>query len=326
MTESQNIAETKRPHLKYQKFMENPVARSILPVIGLVIIILLFTVLTGGKIIQPTSIQLLLSQTYMLMIASTGVFLVMTMGCLDFSQGSMLGMASIVVCYLSAYSIPLAILGGMATGAAIGAINGFFHVKRKILSFIVTICTMFLFRGLCAYLTTNSPVYAVGDIFAYNTVPIKLGLTILLMLIVFLFFHFTNLGYNLKAIGAGERAARFAGIKVERTKWLIYILAGAITGFAAFINVIKVGSVTSTGGSMLETEILIALVLGGLPISGGALVRFTNIIVGVLTYKVLSTGLNMIGLATEMQQLIEGIIFLIVVALFSDRKSIQVIK
>ncbi len=83
---------------------------------------------------------------------------------------------------------------------------------------------------------------------------------------------------------------------------------------------------TSTGGNMLETEILIALVLGGLPISGGALVRFTNIIFGVLTYKVLSTGLNMIGLTTQTQQLIEGIIFVIVVALFSDRKSLQVIK
>ena len=326
MTESQNSTEIKRPRLKYQEFMDNPATRSILPVFGLVVIVVLFTVLTDGKIIQPSNIQLLLSQTYMLMIASTGVFLIMTMGCLDFSQGSMLGMASIVICYLSSYSIPLAILGGMATGAAIGAINGYFHVKRKILSFIVTICTMFLFRGCVAYLTTDSPVYAVGDIFSYNTVPVKLGLTVALLVVVFLFFHFTRLGYNLKAIGAGEQAARFAGIRVDRTKWLIYILAGAITGFAAFINVIKVGSVTSTGGSMLETEILIALVLGGLPISGGALVRFTNIIFGVLTYKVLSTGLNMIGLTTEMQLFIEGIIILIVVAIFSDRKSLRVIK
>ena len=102
--------------------------------------------------------------------------------------------------------------------------------------------------------------------------------------------------------------------------------SGAITGFAAFINVIKVGSVTSTSGNMMETQILIALVLGGLPISGGAKVRFINVIVGVMTYKILSIGLVMIGLTTETQQLIEGIVFLIVVALFSDRKSIKVIK
>ncbi|MCI1991487.1 MAG: ABC transporter permease [Oscillospiraceae bacterium] len=311
---------------RYSEFMDKPIARDVLPIIGFLIILVLFAILTHGKIIQPFNVRLLLSQTYVLMIAATGVFLIMTMGCLDFSQGSMLGIASIVICYLSAYNIFLAILGGIVTGGAIGAINGFFHVKRKIPSFIVTICTMYLFRGLCAYLTTNSPVYAVGNVYQYNTETVKLCLTIGLLLIIFLVYHFTKLGYSLKAIGAGETASRFAGIKVQKVKWLIYIVAGMITGFAAFINVIKVGSVTSTGGNMLETEILIALVLGGMPISGGAMVRYINIIAGVLTYKVLSAGLNMMGLATEMQQLIEGVVFLIVVALFSDRKSLKVIK
>lgn len=331
-----SVVEIKNPEIKnkeeaYTDFsmhelMSRPFIRNVLPIVGLLIVVILFAIVTGGRIVQPFNIELLLNETYVLMIAATGVFLIMTMGCLDFSQGSMLAITSIVVCVLSTYSIPLAILGGIATGAAIGAINGFFHVKRKIPSFIVTICTMFLFRGLCAYLTTNSPVYAVGNIYEYNTMPIELSLTAAVLLIVFLVFHFTKLGSNLKAIGAGETGARFAGIKVEKTKLLIYIVAGMITGFAAFINVIKVGSVTSTGGNMMETQILIALVLGGLPISGGAKVNFTNIIVGVLTYYILSTGLVMMGLTTEMQQLIEGVIFLIVVALFSDRKSIQVIK
>lgn len=318
--------EKKKPGFTFREFMNRPFTRNLLPVVGLLIVFLLFTVLTGGRMIQPFNIELLLNQTYVLMIASAGVFLVMTMGCLDFSQGSMLAIASIVICYLSTINIVLGIIGGIATGAAIGAINGFFLVKRKMLSFIVTICTMFLFRGLCAYLTTNSPVYAVANIYQYNTMPIELTLTIAVLLIVFLFFHFTKLGCNLKAIGAGETGARFAGIKVEKTKFLMYVVAGMLTGFAALINVIKVGSVTSTSGNMMETQILIALVLGGLPISGGAKVRFTNVIVGVLTYKILSTGLVMMGFTTEMQQLIEGIIFVIVVALFSDRKSIQVIK
>lgn len=311
---------------KYHELMSNPTARTILSVIGFAVILCLFTALTGGKIIEPSNIKLLLSETYVLLIASTGVFLLMTMGCIDFSQGSILGVSSIVICYLSNYNIFLAILGGMAIGAAIGAINGFFNVKRKIPSFIVTICTMFLFRGVCAFLTTNSPVYAGENIFNYNTVSIKLIITIIIVLVVFLIFHFTKLGYNLKAIGSGETASRFAGIKVDQTKWIIFMVAGMITGLAAFLNVIKVGSVTSTGGNMLETEIMIALVLGGMPISGGALVRFSNIILGVFTYRVLSTGLNMIGLTTEMQQLIEGVVFIIVVAIFSDRNSTQVVK
>ena len=307
-------------------FLGKPVVRAILPILGLVVITLLLDALTHGKILQASSIKLMLSQVYVLMIASTGVFMIMTMGCLDFSQGSMLGIASIVVCYLSFYSIPLAIIGGMLTGAAIGAVNAFFHVKRKIPSFIVTICTMYLFRGLCSYFASKKPVAAVSTISAYNTIPIKLGITVAVLLVAWFIFTFTKVGPNLKAIGAGEKASRFAGIKVEKTKWLVYIIAGAITGLAAFVNIVKVGSVTPSGGTMLETQILIALVLGGMPVSGGPMVRFSNVICGALTYKILASGLQMLGLATERSQLIEGVVFLIVVALFSDRRSLQVIK
>ena len=307
-------------------FLGKPVVRAILPFFGLVVITVLLDVLTHGKILQASSIKLMLSQVYVLMIASTGVFMIMTMGCLDFSQGSMLGVASIVVCVLSFYSIPLAIVGGIVTGAAIGAINAFFHVKRKIPSFIVTICTMYLFRGLCSYFASKKPVAAVSTISNYNTIPVKLGITVAVLAVAFFIFQYTKVGANLKAIGAGETASRFAGIKVQKTKWLVYIIAGAITGLAAFVNIVKVGSVTPSGGTMLETQILIALVLGGMPVSGGPMVRFSNVICGVLTYKILASGLQMIGLATERSQLIEGVVFLIVVALFSDRRSLQVIK
>ena len=83
--------------------------------------------------------------------------------------------------------------------------------------------------------------------------------------------------------------------------------------------------ITATG-SQLETQILIALVLGGLPISGGAKVRFYNIIIGTLIYCILNNGLVMLGYDTAVQQLIKGIIFVIVVALTIDRRTGQVIK
>lgn len=310
--------------------MKNKINRSmireILPVAGLIFVIVLFAILTKGQIVNPTNLKLLLSQTYMLAIACMGVFFVMSMGCLDFSQGSLMGVTCIVVCYLSNINLFLAVIGGIVAGGLLGAVNGYFHVVRKIPSFIVTNCMMYALRGVVAYLTTKSPVYAVSSISNLNTMPFMLTITLVVLAIGFFIYKFTSLGANLKAIGAGEKAARFAGIKVEKTKFLVYVAAGAITGFAAFVNAIKVGSVTSTGGNQLETQILIALVLGGMPISGGAKSRFTNIIVGVLLYKFLSTGLVMLGFTTAMQQLIQGIVFLIVVFLFSDRESIQVIK
>ncbi len=313
---------SKEGALKKQSLIN--IVRSLLPVIGLVVVCLLFNILTKGG--MWSSRKLILNQVYVVLISATGVFFIMTMGGLDFSQGSILGIASIVVCVLSKTNIALAVVGGIITGAVIGAVNGYFYVNRKIKSFIVTICTMFLFRGVIKYLASNSPVAASMQVYDYDTTPIKLGITVAVLAIGFVAFRFTKFGINLKAIGAGEKAVKFAGLRTDRMKFLIYVLAGAITGLAAFVNIVKNGSATANVGNQLETQILIALVLGGMPISGGAKVRFENIIVGSLLYIVLNNGLIMMGLTTQAMQLIQGVVFLIFVAIFADRENLSVIK
>lgn len=320
-----SIAKTASREEELKKVSRAMLMRQLLPAVGLVAVFIVFNILTKGRMVSKFS--LVMSQVYVTMIASTGVFFIMTMGGLDFSQGSILGMASIVVCMVSKVSIPLSILAGIGTGAAIGAMNGFFYVNRKIKSFIVTICTMFLFRGIIKYMTSNSPV--MGDIkltmLGMNE-TLKMICTQVVIVLGLLAFRFTKFGIHLKAIGAGEKAAKYAGIRTDRMKFLVYVLAGAITGFAAFINAIKVGSVTASGGNQLETQILIALVLGGMPISGGAKSSFLNVIIGSLLYTVLISGLNMMGLTTQAMQLVQGVVFLIFVTVFADRQSLQVIK
>ncbi|MBP3913090.1 MAG: ABC transporter permease [Lachnospiraceae bacterium] len=315
-------AVSKEDQLKKQSTMNT--VRAALPIIGLVVVFIVFNILTKGG--MWNSRKLILNQIYVTMICATGVFFIMTMGGLDFSQGSIMGMASITVCVLSKTNIFLAILGGILTGAAIGAFNGFFYVNRKIKSFIVTICSMFLFRGVIKYLASNSPVAASMAVYDYDTMPVKLSITLAVLLIGFIAFRFTKFGTYLKAIGAGEKAAKFAGIRTDRMKFLIYVLSGAITGLAAFVNIVKNGSATANVGNQLETQILIALVLGGMPISGGAKVRFENIIVGAMLYTVLNNGLTMMGLTTQAMQLVQGVVFLIFVAVFADRQSLSVIK
>lgn len=304
--------------------------RAILPLIGLVAVFILFNILTGGGLLSSivTNPDLTLSSAYSLMIASTGVFFIMTMGGLDFSQGSILGIAAIVICYVSNKApVGVAILCGILAGAGIGAVNGFFYVNRKIKSFIVTICTMFLFRGFIKYLTSDSPVQgSMSLMMNYDNPALKITITAIVVIIAFIAFHYTKFGIYLKAIGAGEKAAKFAGIRTDRMKFLMYVLSGAMTGLAAFITVVHTGSVTSSGGNQLETQILIALVLGGMPISGGAKVRFENVVVGSLFYTILQSGLTMMGMQPQTMQMIQGVIFIIFVFIFADRQSISVIK
>jgi ribose transport system permease protein len=175
-------------------------------------------------------------------------------------------------------------------------------------------------------MASNSPVAADMKVYNYDTMPIKLGITLVVLIVAYVVFRYTKFGIYLKAIGAGEKAAKFAGIRTDRMKFFIYVLAGAITGLAAFINIAKNGSATANVGNQLETQILIALVLGGMPISGGAKVRFENVIVGALLYTVLNNGLTMMGLTTQAMQLVQGVVFLIFVAIFADRESLSVIK
>ena len=119
--ENQAKTNTEQKEQQLKKLSKMSLIRSLLPVVGLVVIFLLFNVLTDFRMVG--NLSLVLSQVYVTMIAATGVFFIMTMGGLDFSQGSILGIASIVVCMLSKISIPLAIVGGIAAGAAIGAIE-----------------------------------------------------------------------------------------------------------------------------------------------------------------------------------------------------------
>ena len=311
---------------RLRTFLAGDTFKALLPLIGFVIIIVVLNIMTLGKILTPKKLRLLFSQIYYPTIVAVGVFFVMTLGSIDFTEGSTLGVASLVVSALSFINIPLAILGGILCGAAIGAINGFFHVKFKLQSFIVTICTMYLFRGVCAYFTTETAVPASAAIKAMDNNGLKIGITVAVLVIAWFLFRFTRIGNDVKAVGSGETAARFSGVHTDRVKFLAFVCAGALTGLAAFVNVIKVGSITATAGNQLETQILISLVLGGLPITGGAKVRFSNIIVGTLMYAVLNSGLAILGYDPQTQQLIKGIIFLIFVALTIDRKALKVIK
>ena len=321
-----NTVKKEQEPSKLRYFLSSDTFKGMLPFIGLVVIVVAMNILTDGKILTPKRLRLLMSQVYYPMIVATGVFFVMTLGSIDFTEGSTLGLASIVISKLSFISIPLAILGGILTGAFIGAINGFFHVKFKLQSFIITICTMYLFRGVCAYMTTETAVPASAAIKALDQNWLKISITVAVLLVAWFLFRFTRIGNDVKAVGSGETAARFSGVRTDRVKFLVFVAAGALTGLAAFVNVVKVGSITSTAGNQLETQILISLVLGGLPITGGAKVRFSNIIVGTLMYTVLNNGLVMLGYESQTQQLIKGIIFLLFVALTIDRKALKVIK
>ena len=317
MSEKTNINEEK----KLKKFVNGRFSY-----IGIVILLVFFGVVTNFKSLTAGNLLLILQQSYVLLICATGVFFVMSMGSLDFSQGAIIGVASIAVILAGQEHIALGMIAGVAVGAAIGLINGILHARFKIGSFIVTICTMLAFRGLCAFLTTTSPHSAPIYMYMMDADKFAIPIVVIVLLGGVVVSRYTKFGQYVRMIGAGETAARFSGIKIEKTKIISFVAAGVLAGLAATINVIRVGSITASAGNLAETNVMIALVLGGLPVSGGAKTKFSSVILGVFMLSILNNGLVLLQIEPNLQQLIRGLIFLVIVAITTDRKSLAVIK
>ncbi len=295
--------------------------KNIIPYLGLIIVIIPFTILSSGKLIAPNNIQLIFEQCIMIMISSTGVLFVMTMGGLDFSQGGILGITCIVAASAAKVNIPLSIVLTLAAGIGIGCANGLLHTRMRMPSFIVTICTMVILRGLTIFLTREEAIQVPFELYDYDTLWVKIPILAAVLVGAFFLFRYTKFGKACRAIGAGEKAAAYSGIHVNKVKVMAFALAGFFAAVAAYLTVIRVGTATANTGQLLETNVLIALVLGGLPVSGGARSKFSSVVIGAVLLAILTNGLVLIGVDTTTQQLIKGIVFLVVVAGTMDRKS-----
>ena len=132
-------------------------------------------------------------------------------------------------------------------------------------------------------------------------------------------------GRELKAIGAGERVARLSGVRVDRAKLLMFVVAGALAGVAGILLAARSRVGDPTQGIGLELQVIAAVVIGGTPLTGGV-GRMWGTAVGALTIGVLSNGLNIIGVEAYWQDIITGLVLVAAVFLTIDRHKIGFIK
>lgn len=130
----------------------------------------------------------------------------------------------------------------------------------------------------------------------------------------------------MRAIGSGEVSTRYSGVPVERMKVLAYLISGVLCGLCGWLNVVKTGAADSKTGLLFELDILTALVLGGMPLTGGSGAKLQSAIIGGLMLAILSNGMVLVGIKAELQQAVKGVIFLLAVYLSFERESVVLIK
>ncbi|NHQ80358.1 ribose ABC transporter permease [Chromobacterium vaccinii] len=259
-----------------------------------------------------------------------GMTLVILLGGIDLSVGSILALSSVLTATLLQAGVDpmLATLLGILAGAAMGLFNGLVISKGKVAPFIATLATMTILRGLALVFSNGSPITGfdselfsmLGGGYVAGLVPVP----VVWMLILFAGFWFllkkTVFGRHLYATGGNEEAARLSGVKVDRVKLWVYTASGAMSAMAGVVLTSRLNSAQPTAGTGYELDAIAAVVLGGTSLSGGRGWIFGTLI-GALLIGVLNNGLNLLGVSSFYQQVIKGAVILLAVLLDRSNKK-----
>ncbi len=300
--------------------------KPIIPFIGLILVIAIFSIITKGKLLSIGNIKVIFNQAFFLIIAGIGVTFVISQGSLDFSQGSLLGFSGTMAAIFAAYSHSLSLPAALIAGIIIGLINGILLSIFKIPSFIATICMLFILRGLTVYYNNWGSIPIPFEMYWIDNFKIKLIVLIVVIILSYYVFNYTKIGKYCRAIGSGEIAAKYSGIPIVKMKILAFVIAGFLCGLCGFLNVIRTGASSSSSGLLFEVEVLAALVIGGMPLTGGSSAKIYSPILGGLILAILGNGLIISGVDVSIQQAIKGIIFLAAIYISFERESVVLIK
>jgi ribose transport system permease protein len=258
-----------------------------------------------------------------LSVVAAGMTLVLIIGGIDLSVGSVLGLSGAVVGFAMVdkqWPLWSAVGLCLGVGLAAGTLNGLVSVLLGIPSFIVTLGMLEIARGL-AYLSTHSQTKYIGSAVEGLARPITItGLSpsflLALCVIVAAQIVLTRsvFGRQLIAIGSNEQAVRLAGINTRPAKIAVFALLGLLTSLAAVFYTSRLGSSDPNAGVGLELSAIAAVVIGGTSLMGGK-GSVINSFFGVLIIATLESGLAQVGASEPVKRVVTGLVIVIAVIL-----------
>lgn len=316
--------EMKNKTWNFQKLLKQK--NSVIPFVGLVLAIILFQVTSGGRLLSQRNSIVLLNEVFNVIIGASGVLFLMSQGNLDFSMGAIVGMAGAVAANASNTNMAMTLPVALLIGIICGAINGIISAGFGVPSFIATLGMSFVLKGITVMMLNAGSIGIPFELSSFDTVPIRFTTMILVFMITYIIFTYTKLGKQSCAVGSQSTVAKQAGVNVFWVRMFGFMISGLACGLIGFFSIIRGCTASTTTGSGFEIDVLNAMMVGGMAITGGWNSKFRYVIIGSLLMAVVSDGLTLWGIDLFTQQLIKGCIFIIAVALSFDRKNVAVIK
>lgn len=295
--------------------------------LGFAILIAILTVITND-FLTLHNLMNVAEQASLISIVGIGMTLVILMGEIDLSVGSVLAFSGVFAAGIltTGWPIVIAILAGLLAGTLLGLVNGVATVYGKIPSFIVTLGMLSVARGLTLLYTGGMPIWGFSDLFkflgggSFGIVPVPVIIAGGLYLITILLLRTTQIGKYIYGIGGNQRAVRLAGIRVPRFKTAVFGIAGFFSAISGILLTSRLASAQPTAGKGWELDAIAAVVLGGTSLYGGE-GRLTGTLVGALIFAVINNGMILTGVPTFYQYVVKGGI--IILALLLDKKLNQ---
>lgn len=289
--------------------------------------LILFGALRYDNFLSSFNILSFLRYNSMFALIALGMAFVIITGGIDLSVGGTAAMASVVAALLSPYHWAAGLLGGMAAGFAVGALNGFVITKMRIQPFIATLATMLAAYGTGLLLADNQSVSVSYDS-GFTTIgqddflgfPIPAWIGIAAYVLGWLVLEKLPVGRHILAIGDGEATAGLMGLKVERTLAAVYLASGTLAGLAGVILAAQFGAGQPTEGVGWELFAIASVVVGGTLLTGGSGsvgATLAGALLLAMVFNILNfeNGLGWISLSAYWQSVIRGAFLLVVVVL-----------
>ena len=321
----------------------------LLPFIGLVFVIALFSILMAS--LSPDSLEVFLSlanmrtvamQTVIVGLGALGMTMVIISGGIDLSAGSVVALSTVTLASVinfgatgsatggdwtvSPYWVILAIIFALVLSAICGFINGSITARFRIAPFIVTLGMMQIARGCAKWMAGNEMVRTPDNFLKNFMDPVPnppwlflapgVWLLFAMAILVSIMLHTTVLGRTIYALGSSEESARRCGIPIKKMRMIIYSFCGAFGGLAGVMQYSSLGSGSPTEAMGLELDIIAAVVMGGGSLDGGE-GSALGTLMGALIMSVLRSGCVMLGVPSYFQEIMIGSI--IVAAVGVDR-------
>lgn len=293
---------------------------SMAPVIGLGLVIIFYVLVMNhaGITIDAIRIRSIVGNILMTAMISIGAVYAFAGGAIDMSMSGSVCCTAIIgslICRAT-NSVAVMFVACMAVALVLGLLKGVLSCYMHVPVFIVTIVMGTMLSSFGAVLMGTETTISLSSYF--DTTPamvvyIGTAMVTVFYIVALILFNYTRVGKSIKLLGGNPRSATQSGIPANRNMIIAFLVGGVAVGLAAIFAILQTKTITQATGGSLGNDMMVAVVLGGMPLSGGSKSRISAALIGAATITILNTALTVMGLTVGYIQIVRGILFLGVV-------------